>query len=122
MSEGTPAAFQIAGETIGPGERRVGLGQSTWVGVHWGESMPGILFDSSKMQIYAVDSLVLGSAHATPNPRGNDGRAFGGRHQGNIANMARVDGGVMLVAQQIDLLVWKSMATVGGGEPLPYDP
>lgn len=108
--------------TLLAGERRVALGQSTWVGVHWGESMPGILFDPDKKQIYAVDSLVLGSAHAAPNPRGGDGRAFGGRHPGNIANMARVDGGVMAVPQQIDLPVWKGLATVSGGEPLPYDP
>lgn len=105
--------------TLLAGERRVSLGQATWVGVHWGESMPGILYDPAKLQTYAVDALVLGSAHTTPNPKANDSRAFGARHQGNVAGMARVDGGVIMVPQQIDLTVWKSMATIRGGEPLP---
>lgn len=109
-------------QTLLAGERRVALGQSTWVGVHWGESMPGIIFDPAMIQTYAVDSLVLGSAHTTPNPRSNDSRAFGSRHYGNFVNMARVDGGVISVAREIDLSVWKSMATLSGGEPVPYTP
>ena len=107
-------------QTLLAGERRTTLGQSTWVGVHWGESMPGITFDPSKTQIYAVDTLVLGSAHAQPNPRSADTRAFGGRHQGNVTNMARVDGGVQSIAPQIDFAVWKGLATISGAEAMPY--
>jgi prepilin-type N-terminal cleavage/methylation domain-containing protein len=100
-------------------ERRVALGQSTWVGVHWGESMPGILFDPSNLQIYSVDSLVLGSSHTSPNPRNNDSRAFGGRHHAGVTNAARIDGSVSSVVPQIDLATWRGLATIAGSEPSP---
>ena len=102
------------------GERRVALGQSTWVGVHWGESMPGTQFDPASLRTYSVDSLVLGSAHVAPNPLNNDSSAFGGGHHAKGSNTARVDGSVHLVAQQIDLTVWKSLATISGGESIPH--
>ncbi len=106
--------------TLLASERRVSLGQATWVGVHWGESMPGTLFDSTLMQTYSVDSLVLGSAHVAPNPRTADSRAFGSRHHAGATNVTCVDGSVHTVAKEIDLVVWKALATIRGGEATPY--
>jgi len=102
--------------TILLGERRVGLGQSTWVGVHWGESMPGPLFNPENLTTYSVDSLVVGSSHISANPRNNDSRAYGGRHHAAITNVARVDGSVCSVPRDVDVVLWRAIATIQGGE------
>ena len=96
------------------GERHMALGQATWVGVHWGESMSGTQYDPANLSKYSVDTLVLGSMHTRPNPR-PDSRAFGSRHVGGC-NMSRIDGSVSYVANSIDLATWRAMATIRGGE------
>ena len=96
------------------GERHAALGQATWVGVHWGESMGGILYDAANLTKYPVDPLVLGSMHTKPNPR-PDSRAFGSRHPGGC-NMSMIDGSSRFVNNAIDLVVWKGLATIRGGE------
>ena len=100
--------------TIMAGERNVALGQATWVGVHWGESMGGILYDPANLTKSPVDPLVLGSLHTKPNPR-PDARAFGSRHSGGC-NMSMIDGSTTFVANSIDLVTWKALATIRGGE------
>ncbi len=42
-------------------------------------------------------------------------------HSGNLVNTARMDGSVDLVNGDVDLLVWRSLATRDGGEALPSD-
>ncbi len=96
------------------GERNMALGQATWVGVHWGESMSGTQYDPANLSKFSVDTLVLGSMHTRPNPR-PDSRAFGSRHVGGC-NMSRIDGSVSFVANLIDLAAWKALATIQGGE------
>ena len=96
------------------GERNVALGQATWVGVHWGESMGGILYDPANLTKSPVDPLVLGSMHSKPNP-GPDSRAFGSRHSGGC-NMSKIDGSTTFVANSVDLATWKALATIRGGE------
>jgi len=108
--DGTSNSFMV-------GERNMSLGQATWVGVHWGESMSGTQFDPANLSRYAVDPLVLGSAHTRPNPR-PDSRAFGSRHVGGC-NMSMIDGSVSFVANSIDLVAWKALATIKGGEISP---
>ena len=96
------------------GERNMALGQATWVGVHWGESMGGTQYDPANLTKYSVDALVLGSMHTRPNPR-PDSRAFGSRHVGGC-NMSKIDGSVSYVSSSIDLVAWKALATIQGGE------
>jgi len=96
------------------GERNMALGQATWVGVHWGESMSGTQFDPANLSKYSVDTLVLGSMHTRPNPR-PDSRAFGSRHVGGC-NMSKIDGSVSYFSNAIDLVTWKALATIQGGE------
>jgi prepilin-type N-terminal cleavage/methylation domain-containing protein len=102
--------------TLMVSERHVALGQSTWVGVHWAESMPGILFDPNNMQITSVDQLVIGSCHAAP---GKDSRGYGSLHHGRGVNAARSDGSVSYIMQTVDLTAWRSLATCSGGEVIP---
>ncbi len=101
-------------------ERHVALGQSTWVGVHWAESMPGVLFNPDNIQITSVDHLVLGSCNLAPGPNNRDARSYGSLHHGRGANAARADGSVSYVMPNIDLSVWRSMATCAGGEVIPF--
>ncbi len=103
-------------QTLLHGERSVQLGQATWVGVHWAESLNGIQFDSTLISRSSVDTLVLGSSHVLPNRR--DSRAFGSRHIGGC-NMGRVDGSAFFVSNTIDLSPWRAMATISGGEIVP---
>ena len=105
--------------TLMVGERHVALGQSTWVGVHWAESMPGILFDPNNIQITSVDQLVIGSCHVTPKLTNKDSRGYGSLHVGRGANAARADGSVSYIMPTIDLNIWRSLATCAGGEVIP---
>ncbi len=102
--------------TLLHGERSVLVGQATWVGVHWVESMPGILFDPANLTRSALDSLVLGSTHTNPNRR--DSRAFGSRHVSGC-NVGRVDGSTFFVVNSIELRVWNALGTASGNEILP---
>ena len=105
--------------TLMVSERHVALGQSTWVGVHWAESMPGILYDPANIQITSVDQLVIGSCHVAPNSTNRDSRGYGSLHHGRGANAARADGSVSYIIPTIDLNIWRSMATCSGGEVIP---
>ena len=107
VTDGTSNTFMA-------GERHVATGQATWVGVHWGESMGGPQYNPDNLTRYSVDPLVMGSMHTKPNP-GSDSRAFGSKHTGGC-NMSRIDGSVAFVASSIDLVVWRGMATIRGGE------
>jgi prepilin-type N-terminal cleavage/methylation domain-containing protein len=107
VTDGTSNTFMA-------GERHVATGQATWVGVHWGESMGGTQYNPDNLTRYSVDPLVMGSMHTKPNP-GSDSRAFGSKHTGGC-NMSRIDASVAFVASSIDLVVWRGMATIRGGE------
>ncbi|HUP80105.1 MAG TPA: DUF1559 domain-containing protein [Pirellula sp.] len=107
VADGTSNTFMA-------GERNVALGQATWVGVHWSESMSGTLYDPTNLSKSPVDPLVLGSMHTTPNPK-PDSRAFGSRHTGGC-NMSKIDGSTTFVANSIELVTWKALATIRGGE------
>lgn len=107
VTDGTSNTFMA-------GERHVATGQATWVGVHWGESMGGTQYNPDNLTRYSVDPLVMGSMHIKPNP-GSDSRAFGSKHTGGC-NMSRIDSSVAFVASSIDLIVWRGMATIRGGE------
>ncbi len=107
VTDGTSNTFMA-------GERHVATGQATWVGVHWGESMGGTQYNPDNLTRYSVDPLVMGSMHTKPNP-GSDSRAFGSKHAGGC-NMSRIDASVAFVASSIDLVVWRGMATIRGGE------
>jgi prepilin-type N-terminal cleavage/methylation domain-containing protein len=107
VTDGTSNTFMA-------GERNVATGQATWVGVHWGESMGGIRYDPENLTKFSVDPLVMGSMHTKPNPR-PDSRAFGSKHTGGC-NMSRIDGSVAFASSSIDLVVWRAMGTIRGGE------
>ena len=76
--------------------------------------MGGTQYNPDNLTKYAVDPLVMGSMHTKPNPR-PDSRAFGSKHTGGC-NMSRIDGSVAFASSSIDLVVWRAMGTIRGGE------
>ena len=85
------------------GERSSRLGGATWVGV-----VPGA---------YRGMARVVGRAGGVPNGVLNDFADFGSHHPFG-ANFAFGDGSVRMISDEIDLSVYRALATRAGSEPV----
>ncbi len=93
--------------TLVVGERCSRLGCATWVG-----AVPGA---------YQARARVVGRAGSVPNHVLNDFADFSSDHPFG-AEFLLGDGSARLISDEIDLTVYRALATRAGGEPIPSPP
>ncbi len=92
--------------TMMVGERRNDLGAISWVGVLADVAEPFV--------------RVVGTADSTPNPSDQSFESFRSYHTGGI-NVTLADGSTQFINDEIDLDIFRGLASIDGGEIISLD-